>query len=580
MAWPSLVLAQQADTQADSSSSKPVVSKAKPTGPNATVTLINLMIRQGLITEEQAQAAIKQAEDEAYIERQAAKDATIKANEATKAAAAAAGAASPPGSKHVTYVPEIVKKQLRDEIKKEVMAEAKQDNWASPGLYPEWASRIHLYGDLRNRFEGDLYPKGAANAAGYTTNFNSINTGSAYDVSQSNYIAPPAYNNSTNNERDVLRVRLGLEADLYDGFTAGLRIATGDSNTPVSTNATLGTNFSKYQLWLDRGYVQYKPIQDLSVSFGRFDNPFFSATDLVWFSEIGFDGVAFQAKQEVWPGFTPFAVAGAFPIFNTNLNAATTQDTTAANDNRYLFGGQLGARWKAVENLELTGAVAYFDFTNVQAQLSTPCDVTLTSTCSTDALRPAFAQKGNTYTYLRDISPPAGYSSGYYTEPEYFGLASQFRPLDVSFRADLTQFDPIHVILDGEYVVNTGFNRAQVTSTAVNNLAGTSDGSPGPFNGGNMGWMGRLTVGETKFTKFGDWNANVAYKYLQSDAVMDAFADSDFGLGGTNLKGYIVGGSFAWSANIWTTVRWLSATNIAGTPYAVDVLQVDLNAKF
>ena len=30
-----------------------------------------------------------------------------------------------------------------------------------------------------------------------------------------------------------------------------------------------------------------------------------------------------------------------------------------------------------------------------------------------------------------------------------------------------------------------------------------------------------------------------------SDAVIDAFTDPDFGLGGTNLKGYTVGGSWA-----------------------------------
>jgi hypothetical protein len=28
------------------------------------------------------------------------------------------------------------------------------------------------------------------------------------------------------------------------------------------------------------------------------------------------------------------------------------------------------------------------------------------------------------------------------------------------------------------------------------------------------------------------------------------------------------------------TLRWMSANNISGSPYAVDVLQADLNAKF
>ena len=62
--------------------------------------------------------------------------------------------------------------------------------------------------------------------------------------------------------------------------------------------------------------------------------------------------------------------------------------------------------------------------------------------------------------------------------------------------------------------------------------------------------------------------------------MIDAFADSDFGLGGTNLKGYFLGGNLALGENVWASARWMSANEVAGAPYAVDVLQVDLNAKF
>jgi len=72
----------------------------------------------------------------------------------------------------------------------------------------------------------------------------------------------------------------------------------------------------------------------------------------------------------------------------------------------------------------------------------------------------------------------------------------------------------------------------------------------------------------------------VAYRYIQSDAVVDAFTDSDFGLGGTNLKGYFFGANLAVSTNVWLTARWMSANQVAGPPYAVDIAQVDLNAKF
>ena len=92
--------------------------------------------------------------------------------------------------------------------------------------------------------------------------------------------------------------------------------------------------------------------------------------------------------------------------------------------------------------------------------------------------------------------------------------------------------------------------------------------------------MTRLTVGHTKLAQFGDWNVHVGYKYLESDATLDAFVDSDFGLGGTNLKGYFLGTNFALSQNVWASARWMSANAIAGPPYAVDLFQIDLNAKF
>ncbi len=98
-----------------SDAKKPSVSQAKPTSPNVSINLINLMVKRGLLKEDEAQGLIKQADDEAYVSRQAAKDASAKADEAAKTASAAASAANPPGTRHVTYVPEIVKRQLREE---------------------------------------------------------------------------------------------------------------------------------------------------------------------------------------------------------------------------------------------------------------------------------------------------------------------------------------------------------------------------------------------------------------------------------------------------------------------------------
>ena len=57
-------------------------------------------------------------------------------------------------------------------------------------------------------------------------------------------------------------------------------------------------------------------------------------------------------------------------------------------------------------------------------------------------------------------------------------------------------FNPIHVVLDGEYVWNTAFDRGAMAAVAVNNFGGTSSGALGSYNGGDMGWLLRLTVGD------------------------------------------------------------------------------------
>jgi hypothetical protein len=89
-----------------------------------------------------------------------------------------------------------------------------------------------------------------------------------------------------------------------------------------------------------------------------------------------------------------------------------------------------------------------------------------------------------------------------------------------------------------------------------------------------------MTVGYREIKALGDWNAFVGYKWLESDATLDALTDIDFGLGGTNLKGYFLGANLGVGPNVWLTAKWMSANQVAGAPYAVDILQIDLNGRF
>ena len=87
-------------------------------------------------------------------------------------------------------------------------------------------------------------------------------------------------------------------------------------------------------------------------------------------------------------------------------------------------------------------------------------------------------------------------------------------------------------------------------------------------------------LGYPKPYRWGEWKVFGGYKYLESDATLDAFVDDDFHLGGTNAKGFTLGAEFGlWPGVTWRA-RWLSANQVTGEPFAADVAQFDLNVAF
>jgi hypothetical protein len=138
----------------------------------------------------------------------------------------------------------------------------------------------------------------------------------------------------------------------------------------------------------------------------------------------------------------------------------------------------------------------------------------------------------------------------------------------------------LHVNLLADFVKNIGYDADRIrarTGGAPPVVAGQVGSE---FEPRTKGYQARLTLGRERIEKFGDWQVSGGYKYLERDAVVDAFTDSDFHLGGTDAKGWILGGSYGLARNTWLRARWLSANEIDGPPLAIDVLQLDLNAKF
>jgi hypothetical protein len=605
---------------ASASASPSPGSQASPTpSQNVVINLINRLVQRGVLSKEDASDLIQQAEaDAARAKDEAAKASSTPAGtdfaqsgllppvgELQNATAVSQAAHQPtplpeeippalqPGPDNtvrVTYIPEIVKNQLREQIEQDVLRDTQDGKFGLQASIPGWVSRITLFGDIRLRYELDNFPGGNDNTGAFP-NFNSINTGAPFDTAGTTF--PPEYDVDKNRQRFRFRVRVGLNADLGDGFSIGIRGATGENDSPVTENQTLGNansaqggNFQKYSIWLDRAFLKWEtgglPERDLTITLGRMDNPFF-ATTLIWANDLGFDGAAISARYQIVRGLTPFLTAGAFPIYNTDFNFSNTNPGKYDSTDKYLYAIQGGADWSINRDFHLKIAGALYDFNNIEGRLSTPfTPLTSTDQGNTDDLRPAFAQNGNTYMALRNIVPTSANNFGQIDQFQYYGLATPFHEVAVTGRAEYNHFEPFQVSLTGEWVTNTAFDRTSIAAKAVNNRSTAASGSIGNYIGGNSAWNLYVTLGAPVLQKRWDWNVGIGYRYVESDSVVDGFNDSDFGapLYGTNLKGYTVFANLALTPVVYLGFHYFSANAVAGPPFKSDVFQFDVSGKF
>jgi hypothetical protein len=149
-------------------------------------------------------------------------------------------------------------------------------------------------------------------------------------------------------------------------------------------------------------------------------------------------------------------------------------------------------------------------------------------------------------------------------------LASEFRELNITGAIDVGYWHPVHFVFLGDYVKNLGFHRNDVAQRT---------GNP-DIKAETTGYQAGLAVGYPAVEDFGQWKGFLFYKHLEADAVIDAFTDSDFHLGGTDAKGWTLGGEFGLARNVWLAGKWLTANEITGPPLSIDVFLLDLNAKF
>ncbi|TNC82161.1 MAG: hypothetical protein C9356_05765 [Oleiphilus sp.] len=469
----------------------------------------------------------------------------------------------------VPYIPDYVRQEMHeslkfsveadvvDKVKEEAVRTARVYGWGIKEA-PSWVHKLKISGDGRLRYQGDF--AASDNASDGLPDFDETNDNGAVRFDQ------------VQDDRHRLRSRFRLlfEAKPFERIDLGLRFTTGDQGNPVSSNQTLGSFGQKWESHIDLGYIRHRAItKDYTLIGGRFKSPFLH-TDLTFDSDMSFEGISgtyyFKRDDTIYGGdsqWDPYFTAGAFPIDELHAyvnNGDTYKDVVSTNNDqdKYLLAAQLGTDYKFYNTNLLSVGLAYYHYTNIKGERNAA------GSNATDNTASDFYQVGNSVFDISDQNSDVRY-----------GLASDFRLLNATIKYRMANFHPTFLFLHGDVVKNLAFDE-----NAISALTGV------PTTSRDLGYQVGFSLGTLKVKYLRDWQLSFIYRHLEGDAVLDAFADSDFLLGGTDSEGYIIRAKYGVLDNTIAGLSWLSADAIdtppgsAETNISMDTLQLDITAKF
>ena len=289
----------------------------------------------------------------------------------------------------------------------------------------------------------------------------------------------------------------------------------------------------------------------LSAVGGRYPNPYGTPTDLIFNKDLTFEGVAVTGRYGLGDGSAEqshlFVTVGVHPLQEVALSA---QD-------KWLLGGELGANFRWGEGQHLRFSAAFFDYLNVSGRLNAP------DTTNFNFTAPTFLRQGNTYFDIANSSDPT---------VNLFALAAKFRLVNLSASYELP-VGRYTLGLTADAVKNFGYNSASV-------LANIGTIRANGYLARTKGYQAEVSFGTQTVLTAGAWRGLVGYRYLQRDAVIDAYTDSDFHFGGTDATGFYVVGDYALAEKVWMRFRYLSSNAIDGPNLGIDTVQLDLNTRF
>lgn len=339
--------------------------------------------------------------------------------------------------------------------------------------------------------------------------------------------------------RQRVRARAGIEARITDTVKGGIGIATGSSgdNTGRSTNATLGGEFGSYDLNMDYAYIQWRPVKEINLVGGKFKNPVYAPGDLLWDSDIRFDGAANKVVYDL--GMTDLDIDAEFYL---NSGFFIIDFLGRAEENPYLAVVQGGVGSSFEDVVEWKAFIGYLDFINIQ------------NTASPGLI-------------------PAANSGLVNSEGKY---AVDFNVLEINgevvfhFLEDI-DLDPIDKLF-----------------TLFGDLAWNTTGGTDIIDGDDTksyAWEIGAKLGRHP-ESLGEWMALYNYKWMGRTSFPEEFIDADFAGGRTNAFGHEVILKVGLAKNWWLEFDYYAFMDkttqgpIGDNDDWGQIVQADVNVKF
>lgn len=329
---------------------------------------------------------------------------------------------------------------------------------------------------------------------------------------------------TSDRNRFRFRVRWGLEKKFSDEWRAGFAIASGSgTNDATSTNQSFDGEFGLKDVFIDKAYAIWSPtkhwqsvipaIDKVDIGAGKVTNPYDGnwATTIIWDGDVTPEGLYELVDFKLWENKD----TDAKWMFHTLLGQwVVDEDSNLSPGDVEMYSYGFGTTYQWAKGHALTFKFTYYDWQDyIQFQKTNP-----------SSLSNSF---GGNDREVEDFKIINFYGDIKFDGPSLFWGTQPYK-------------------IYGDYAHNTA---AQTIANGTNGDDAMRQ-NPSMRNDEDDAFSVGFSMGNAKDE--GTWATGYEYLYIEPNAVVGNFAESDIGVGFANNKGH----KLWWKYMLWKNVEF------------------------